>query len=249
MYASCGLRGLKHVIYAERTNHVHMMRPLTPEPQPDASELEVPHTLHFVDMPAGYVMLDTGCKTSVGGSEWHQALQAELDALGVAYASEDQLEYFKFGDGTTVPSTRSWTYSLAVSGLLAYVKIAEVPGALPGLLSPDAIRQFALQVDFAELKWRVPKGQWKPLQFTDSGHIRLPVLQHPSGINMMDQAAYESADSSKADSADEMCQGQPWLASQSSDSASQDDASSTTSESQHDGATDQVTTSSSDASE
>ena len=66
---------------------------------------------------------------------------------------------------------------------------------------------------------------------------------------MLDRAASESAVSSKADPADEMCQGQPWLASQSSDTASQDDASSTTSESQRDGATDKVTSTSPDASE
>ena len=104
-------------------------------------------------------------------------------------------------------------------------------------------------MDFAKRNWRVPKGHWKPLQFTASGHIRLPALQRPSGINMLDQPASESADSSRADSADEMCQGQPRLASQSSDTASQDDASSTTSESQRDGATDKVTSTSSDASE
>ena len=80
---------------------MHMTRP----PSPDPPAL---HGLHLVDMPAGKVMLDTGCKTSVGGSDWHQALQAELTALGVAFASEDVVEYFKFGDGTTVTSMRSW---------------------------------------------------------------------------------------------------------------------------------------------
>ena len=67
-YASCGLCGLKHGIYVEKSA-VHMTRPPSPDPP-------VPHGLHLVDMPAGYAMLDTGCKTSVGGSDWHQALQA-----------------------------------------------------------------------------------------------------------------------------------------------------------------------------
>ena len=238
MYATCGACGLKHVIYQERGAAVHMTRSPSPEP--------MPHGLHFVDMPDGFVMLDAGCQTSVGGSEWHQALQAELDTLGIAYASEDLVEYFKFGDGTTVTSTRTWTYRLALSGMLADITIADVPGTLPGLLSPDATGQFGLQVDFAKSRWRVPKGTWKPLQYTASGHIRLPVLQYPAAVHVLQQ---ESADSGSHDSADEMCQGQPWLASQSSDTVSEEDASSSTSESQRRGVSDLITDSSPDASE
>ena len=130
--------------------------------------------------------------------------------------------------------------------MLADVAIAEIPGTLPGLLSPDATGQFGLQVDFAKSRRRVPKGTWKPLQYTASGHIRLPVLQYPAEVPVLQQ---ESADSGSHDSADEMCQGQPWLASQSSDTVSEDDASSTTSESQHSGVSDLITESSPDASE
>ena len=182
----------------------------------------------------------------MGGSDWHEALQAELNALGIAYASEDLVEYFKFGDGATVTSTRTWTYCLASFAVLADIRIAEIPGTLPGLLSPDAAGQFGLQVDFAKSRWRVPKGIWKPLQYTASGHVRLPALQYPAAVHVLQQ---ESADSGSYDSADEMCRGQPWLASQSSDAVSEDDASSTTSESQRGGASDLVTEPSPDASE
>ena len=142
-------------------------------------------------------------------------------------------------------------YTLALSGVPADFRIAEIAGPLPGLLSPEATGQFGLQLDFAKSRWRAPKGSWKPLQYTASGHIRLPVLQYPTAVHLLGQSdsEAESADYRSLDSADEMCKGQPWLASQSSNSASEDDASSTTSESQHDGASEQVTETSPDASE
>ena len=160
-------------------------------------------------------------------------------------------ECLKFADGSTVCSQHTWLYELAVAGTCAQVRIAEVPGSLPGLLSPEATGQFGLQLDFAKSRWRVPKGSWKPLQYTASGHIRLPVLQYPTAVHLLGQSDSEdeSVDYGSLDSADEMCKGQPWLASQSSNSASEDDASSTTSESQHDGASEQVTETSPDASE
>ena len=53
MYATCRACGLKHVIYVERRG-VHMNHQPNLHGEPPVSEL------HLVDMPPGYVMLDTG---------------------------------------------------------------------------------------------------------------------------------------------------------------------------------------------
>jgi hypothetical protein len=76
------------------------------------------------------------------------------------------------------------------------------------LLSPKATALFGLKLDFAKSSWRVPRGSWKPLQFTDSGHVRLPVLQYPTSAHV---TATEASSASATDSADETCNHQPWL--------------------------------------
>ena len=156
------------------------------------------------------------------------------------------MQYFKFGHGATVTSTRTWVYPLAVSGKCADVRIAEVPGSLPGLLSPEATSAFGLKLDFAKSSWRVPRGEWKPLQYTNSGHIRLPVLQYPTSV----QVATRHASSDSDNSADAMCNSQPWLETpDASSDASGIDAQSSTSESAHSCSTALLTSDMADSSE
>ena len=218
-----------------------MARPPSPEPAARA------HDSYVVDMPAGFVMLDTGCKASVGGAIWHGALQAELKKMAVPFSSEESLEYFKFGDGATVTSTRTWVYPLALSGRCADIRIAEIPGPLPGLLSPKANGLFGLKLDFEKSRWRVPRGAWKPLQFTDSGHIRLPVLQYPTTVHV----AAKTSSASEADSADEMCRSQPWLETPDASSEEGRDGplTTTSSESRHSFSTALLTSDTADSSE
>ena len=74
MYADCAICGLNRAIFVQRApSAVHVTR----EPSPE----KAPYDSYIVDMPAGFVMLDTGCKASVGGSTWHEALQAERSPM------------------------------------------------------------------------------------------------------------------------------------------------------------------------
>eukprot|EP00959_Pyramimonas_sp_CCMP1952_P145494 3046023-Pyramimonas_sp.AAC.1 len=61
----------------------------------------------LVVLPAGLVMIDTGCKRAVGGRPWHVELQKTLDAKGVPCHSINQQEYFKFGPGVPLMSERA----------------------------------------------------------------------------------------------------------------------------------------------
>ena len=246
IYAACRTCGLKHVVYVERRG-VHMNHQPSLQEEPPVSEL------HLVDMPPGYVMLDTGCKASVGGDKWHRALQTELVKSGAVFSEEPCTEYFKFGDGTTVASHRTWVYPLAIAGTVASVRIAEIPGDLPGLLSPEATGQFGLQVDFAQSKWRVPRGTWEPLQYTASGHIKLPVLQFPQDTHFADSDSDAvSSDESSAD-APALDKARPWVEPADGSSASDTPVSAATStsseESQHDYSSGLVSYSTSSASE
>jgi hypothetical protein len=48
------------------------------------SELDstVISNVHHVHMPHGHIMLDTGCKTTVGGEEWHEDMTQAVEARG-----------------------------------------------------------------------------------------------------------------------------------------------------------------------
>ena len=76
-----------------------------------------------------------------------------------------------------------------------------------------------------------PRGDWKPLQYTASGHIKLPVLQFPAEVHaMLDHA--ESG--SRSDSADDVCHNQPWLETPTASSdGSEPDLQSSSTESSH----------------
>ena len=54
-----------------------------------------------VALKAGTIMLDTGCRTSVGGKSWHAEMRKIVTSNGLAHEirEEDQEEWFRFGDG------------------------------------------------------------------------------------------------------------------------------------------------------
>ena len=54
---------------------------------------------YAVDLDLGMAMLDTGCRTTVGGPKWHTAFQRELGKWGSHYFCEPQKEFFQFGPG------------------------------------------------------------------------------------------------------------------------------------------------------
>ena len=70
--------------------------------------------VHLVTLKAGLVMIDTGCRAAVGGNKYHQDLQKCLEALGEIYFCEKQEEYFQFGPGDPIRSSRRWRYQVGV---------------------------------------------------------------------------------------------------------------------------------------
>ena len=84
-------------------------------------------------------MIDTGCRAAVGGTSWHKALQSTMLALGRRVRSETQEEYFQFGPGEPIRSSRRWFYDVGVLGRDKVLKISEVPVECPGLIGPDEL--------------------------------------------------------------------------------------------------------------
>ena len=57
-------------------------------------------------------MLDTGCKTTVGGEEWHEDMTQAVEARGKGYLIQehDHEYYFRFGDGRAIRSDKVRIY-------------------------------------------------------------------------------------------------------------------------------------------
>ena len=50
---------------------------------------------------------DSGCKTAVGGVEWHGRFQEGLKSKGMTWTTVTEAETFKFGAGAPIKSTRA----------------------------------------------------------------------------------------------------------------------------------------------
>ena len=53
------------------------------------------------------MILDSGCRLSVAGAEWHRRMQEECASQGLTWKSRQASERFVFGDGDVVDGGRS----------------------------------------------------------------------------------------------------------------------------------------------
>ena len=108
-YASCGRCGAKNVIFLEKkpTRNVFVEEE---ESSKQESLFGTEHEVHAVTMQKGHIMLDTGCKKSVAGRQWHRDFQKELESLGMQGKEIQTTESFRFGDGRVVTSQKTWVY-------------------------------------------------------------------------------------------------------------------------------------------
>lgn len=83
---------------------------------------------------------DSGCRTAVGGLEWHARFQDALRQRGMTWIEIPGSEWFKFGAGEPVKSSRAFLYPVGVHGICSYLRMSEVGGGAadcPGLVGPS----------------------------------------------------------------------------------------------------------------
>ena len=89
IYARCKVCKLKHVIYYD-TFH---------EKQAFVADLaDKTKEVFFLETRPGEALGDSGCKSSVGGSEWHEQLRQEVQARGYEARELKECEYFQAQD-------------------------------------------------------------------------------------------------------------------------------------------------------
>ena len=96
VYPSCGKCGVKSVVLYRKLDEKEMgayasKSPAEPGAYPPMSQgtttTFMVNDVHVVVLETGTIMVDTGCKKSVGGREWHRGLQQAMDKIGMTYRS------------------------------------------------------------------------------------------------------------------------------------------------------------------
>ena len=133
--------------------------------------------VHVVQLVPGLVMMDTGCRAAVGGKSWHQNLQKCLKRLGRKFHYEEQLEFFQFGPGEPITSTRRWHYQVGVQGRNRELSISEVPAECPGLVGPTELSAWSMLLNFQD-KTFTSDGRTTPIIYARSGHPCMSLLDY-----------------------------------------------------------------------
>lgn len=122
---------------------------------------------------------DSGCRTAVGGEQWHARFQAALRLHGMTWTEVAEEEWFKFGAGEPEKSNRAFIYPVGVHGVCTYLRMSEVKeGAsdCPGLVGPSELARWKVTFRFGD-KQVVPMGSTRPMILTPTRHPGLNLLE------------------------------------------------------------------------
>lgn len=138
------------------------------------------------------VILDTGCRTAVAGSDWHQEFQKELRKKGLDWISVQHEEVFRFGAGKPVLSTAACIYPVQIGedGPCTWLRLAIVErtaddsrvAQCPALVGPSELKRWGIGLHFGTEKMLI-NGEWKATRFSPTRH---PVLRMIGNANPED---------------------------------------------------------------
>eukprot|EP00971_Amphidinium_carterae_P313144 6223349-Amphidinium_carterae.2 len=92
-----------------------------------------------IDEMATTVVLDSGCKRSVAGCDWHKETHQSFLDSGIKTKKVAKQAQFRFGDDEIVPSYEAWQYPLVRGKHVIVFEFAEVASHCPALVSMDAM--------------------------------------------------------------------------------------------------------------
>ena len=128
------------------------------------------------------VILDTGCRTAVAGSDWHLGFQQKLRDRGLDWIEVQHEEVFRFGAGKPVLSTTACVYPVQIGedGPCTWLRLAIVErtaddsrvAQCPALIGPSELKRWGIGLHFGTETMLI-NGVWKTTRFSPTRH---PVL-------------------------------------------------------------------------
>ena len=68
------------------------------------------------ELDATEMILDSGCRRSLAGRDWHKRMQGRIKEIGLHAIKRPSKDRFRYGDGTVVEGTCSWVYPVSIRG-------------------------------------------------------------------------------------------------------------------------------------
>ena len=131
-------------------------------------------------LPKGGVLAiaDSGCRTAVGGRDWHERFQQRLKMMGISWEELEESEWFKFGAGDAMQSTKAFLYPVGIHRKCSYLRMSQVDGDAadcPGLVGPSDMSRWKVVFRF-ETKEVDAMGVTRPMVLTNTRHPGLDLL-------------------------------------------------------------------------
>ena len=137
-----------------------------------------------LEAPPNRLIADGGCRTAVGGEDWHRAYQQLLKSLGKQWTSSPEHEFFRFGAGPIVESRTRYHYPVYLrdNGEEDFIDMSSVVGEAtrcPGLASPEEMSRWGIIMRYGRREYQILGSEWKPIECTPSGHPSIKICQEP----------------------------------------------------------------------
>ena len=95
---------------------------------------------------------DSGCRRTVAGQEWLTRYIGLLEEKGYKTEYEAKRQRFKFGNQGTLESDKCWLLPVELYGVRGVLRVHEVPGACPLLISEDSMSELGVALHFGSKK-------------------------------------------------------------------------------------------------
>ena len=135
----------------------------------------------LTSIPAGYAVIDTGCTTSIIGSETANQLKNHLHVLGWPQPEECSLPPVELTgfNGVIEETTLGLKWSVRIGTLWGTITTYVIDGQAPFLLSRRVLEAMGAVLNLASLTFTSTKHGMHdvPLRQATNGHILLPLLE------------------------------------------------------------------------
>ena len=115
---------------------------------------------------------DSGCRKTVAGEAWIRDYIQIVESLGHSVHYEDDDTTFRFGNQGLLRSKKRWRLPVQLYGVPCILKVSEVPGHCPLLISESSMEELDVTMSFK--KRLISVGALElvdcPLEFHPSGH-------------------------------------------------------------------------------
>ena len=145
--------------------------------------------------PPGYAILDTGCTSTLVGSENERLWRAELEkrTRGGLQPELSQSDVRFEGINGETRASYQVRYPVRIGHRDGYVKAAVIPGRAPFLLSIQALRAMGAKLDCAADTLTVPGMGEVKLKVNSVGHYMIPLLDFPGEQSPSDRVPNDHA--------------------------------------------------------